>query len=81
MKKSLYLTTLLLLISNVIFGLLHMRTVLYALIAGGVGVYLTVIYFATDNLLTPITTHILYDAVALEYTRRAIANARRTGAL
>lgn len=58
-----------------------MRTALYALIAGGVGVYLTMIYFYTDNLITPITTHIVYDAVALEYTRRAIAEARRTGAL
>lgn len=69
------------LLSNVVFGLLHMRTALYALIAGCVGVYLSAIYVATGNLLAPITTHILYDAVALEYTRRAIANARRAGFL
>ena len=67
------------LISNAIFGLLHMRTALYAVIAGAVGVYLSIIYVATGNLLAPITTHILYDAVALEYTRRAIATARAAG--
>ena len=61
-------------ISNVIFGALHMRTMLYALIAGLVGVYLGIVYAATDNLLAPIVTHIVYDAIALEYTRRAIAN-------
>jgi membrane protease YdiL (CAAX protease family) len=60
-------------LTNLIFGLLHMRTLLYAVIAGLVGVYLTVLYVVTGNLLTPIVTHILYDAVALEYTRRAIA--------
>lgn len=67
--------------SNIVFGVLHMRTALYALIAGCVGVYLSIIFVATGNLLAPITTHILYDAVALEYTRRAIADARRAGAL
>ena len=67
------------LISNAVFGLLHMRTALYALIAGAVGVYLSLIYIATGNLLAPITTHIVYDAVALEYTRRAIAAARAAG--
>lgn len=60
-------------VTNAIFGVLHMRTVLYAVVAGLVGVYLTMLYVITGNLLTPIVTHILYDAVALEYTRRAIA--------
>lgn len=60
-------------LSNIVFGLLHMRTVLYAVIAGCVGAYLGVLYIITDNLLTPIMTHMLYDAVALEYTRRAVA--------
>lgn len=60
-------------LSNIVFGLLHMRTLLYAVIAGIVGAYLGVIYLVTDNLLTPIVTHMLYDVVALEYTRRAIA--------
>ncbi len=58
--------------SNIIFGLLHMRTVLYAVIAGLVGVYLGVVYIYTDSLLAPIITHGLYDYVALVYTKRAI---------
>lgn len=68
------------LISNVVFGLLHMRTAIYAVIAGLIGVYLGALYAWNGNLLTPIVTHIAYDAVALEYTRRAITNfnARRT---
>lgn len=60
------------LLTNILFGLLHMRTWLYALIAGCVGAYLGIIYAITDNLLTPIVVHALYDAAALEYTRRAI---------
>lgn len=68
-------------LSNIVFGLLHMRTVLYAVIAGCLGAYLGALYLVTDNLLTPITTHMLYDAVALEYTRRAIVkyNAENRG--
>ncbi len=59
-------------VSNIIFGLLHMRTALYAIIAGLVGVYLGVIYIYTDNLLVPMVTHGLYDFFALIYTARAI---------
>ena len=59
-------------ISNVVFGLLHMRTMLYALIAGGVGVYFGSLYALNGNLLTPMVAHGLYDVIALEYTRRAI---------
>lgn len=58
---------------NVIFGLMHARTALYALIAGTVGVWLGVVYWLTGNLLAPIIAHALYDVIALEVTRRAIA--------
>lgn len=61
---------------NLLFGVLHMRTVLYAVIAGLVGVYLGALYALTDNLLTPVITHGVYDLVALEYTRRAIRRYR-----
>ncbi|MHA7873533.1 MAG: CPBP family intramembrane glutamic endopeptidase, partial [Hyphococcus sp.] len=64
-------------VSNVVFGLLHMRTAMYAVIAGCVGAYFGALYALTDNLLTAIVAHGLYDAVALEYTRRAIAVFRR----
>ena len=68
-------------LSNIVFGLLHMRTALYAIIAGAVGAYLGALYVITGNLLAPIVTHMLYDAVALEYTRRAVAEYRaRNGA-
>ncbi len=59
-------------ISNIVFGFLHMRTLLYALIAGGVGVYFGVLYAFNGNLVAPMIAHGLYDAVALEYTRRAV---------
>jgi hypothetical protein len=62
------------LLSNVLFGMLHMRTLLYAFIAGLVGVYLGILHAATGNLLTPMAAHAFYDAVALEYTRRAVAH-------
>ncbi len=58
--------------SNIVFGMMHLRTALYAIIAGLVGCYLGVLYSLTDNLLTPMAAHALYDAAALEYTRRAV---------
>ena len=61
-------------LSNVLFGMLHMRTALYAFIAGLVGVYLGIVYAATGNLLASMAAHAFYDAIALEYTRRAIAH-------
>lgn len=60
------------LLPNVLFGALHWRTTLYALIAGLVGVYLGVLFLVTGNLLAPIVAHALYDAVALHKTARAI---------
>lgn len=58
---------------NIVFGALHARTSLYAFIAGLVGVYMGVLFAATDNVLAPIITHAAYDWVALIITRRAIA--------
>lgn len=60
-------------LTNLLFGALHARTALYAVIAGLVGVYLGCIFAYTDNLIAPVITHALYDAVALELARRAIA--------
>lgn len=65
-----------LLASNVIFGLLHMRTALYAAIAGVIGIYLGALYLYTDNLLAPMVTHALYDFIALYYTKIAISKFR-----
>ena len=63
---------------NIIFGALHARTLLYAIIAGMIGVYLGVLFATTSNLLAPIVAHAVYDAIALEYTRRAIAEKRQS---
>lgn len=60
-------------ITNILFGMLHWRTLLYAVIAGIVGAYLGVIFWLTGNLLAPMVTHTVYDLVALWYTREAVA--------
>ncbi len=58
---------------NIVFGLLHARTALYAAIAGLVGCYLGLIFWASGNLVVPVVAHALYDVVALALTRRSIA--------
>lgn len=53
-------------LSNVIFGLLHWITPMYALLAGLIGIYLAYMMDITGarNLLTPIIIHGLYDYLA-----------------
>jgi len=60
-------------VPNIVFGLLHARSAAYALIAGIVGTYLGVLFHITGNLIVPIIAHALYDAIALDVTRRAVA--------
>ena len=62
------------LIAGLIFGLLHARTALYAVIATVIGIYLGALYAATGSLLTAITTHAVYDWIAFEYIRRFLIN-------
>ncbi len=64
------------LVSNLIFGAVHWRTSLYALIASVIGVWMGVLFALTNNLITPILTHAVYDLIALWVTARAI-DARR----
>lgn len=59
-----------LLFASAIFGLCHAVNRPYAVVAGGIGLYLGVIFSATGNLLAPIVTHALYDFVALFYFLR-----------
>jgi len=59
-----------LIISNVLFGMAHLVTRTYALIAATVGLYLGVVFAVTDNLLVPIVVHSLYDFIALVYWLR-----------
>jgi membrane protease YdiL (CAAX protease family) len=49
----------------IIFALLHPMTFTYSIIAGVIGLYLGVIWLLTGNLLVPITTHALYDFLAI----------------
>ena len=60
------------LLSNLIFGAVHWRTALYATLAGLIGVWIGVFFAFTGNLLTPMTTHAVYDLAALYVTARAI---------
>ena len=60
-----------LLAASVLFGLCHLVTPAYAVIAALLGAYLGWLAIATGNLLAPITTHAAYDFIALLYwTRR-----------
>ncbi len=60
-----------LVLASVAFGFAHALSRGYAVLAGLIGVYLGVLYLATDNLMTPIVTHTVYDFVALLWLRRA----------
>lgn len=60
---------------SILFGLLHARTILYAVIAGLVSAYLGALYWLTGSLLAPILTHAVYDFVAFDWTRKAIDKA------
>ena len=52
--------------SNVLFGLAHLITPLYAVLAGVIGVYLGMLMEAPGepNLLVPMITHAVYDYLA-----------------
>ncbi len=54
-------------VGAVLFGLMHPITATYALLAGLIGLYLGWLWIATGNLLVPITTHAVYDFLALLY--------------
>ncbi len=54
-------------LASALFGLAHMLTKTYFLLATLIGLYLGGIWLATDNLLVPITAHAAYDFVALLY--------------
>jgi CAAX protease family protein len=56
--------------ASVIFGVFHLVTKTYAVIAIFTGAYFGVLWLAVENLLVPITTHAVYDFVALVYFLR-----------
>jgi len=61
-----------LLAASVMFGLAHLITPTYAVLATLMGAYLGFCYHASDNLLVVIAAHALYDFLVLMYlVRRA----------
>lgn len=60
-----------LLLTNLLFGLAHSVTPMYAIVAGMAGVYLTLLMLIGDspNLLIPMTAHSLYDFIAFLIVR------------
>jgi membrane protease YdiL (CAAX protease family) len=54
-------------LASLIFGVCHWINREYALAAGIVGIYLGVLFFYSGNLLAPITTHAVYDFIAMWY--------------
>ena len=55
------------LLAGILFGLAHCITIFYAVIAGAIGIYLGLIFMYSNNLLTVITAHAVYDFIALIY--------------
>ena len=64
-------------VASIVFGLFHLVTKTYAVIAIFIGAYLGVLWLAVGNLLAPITTHAVYDFVALAYFLRAHVRQRK----
>ena len=56
-----------LILASALFGLAHVITITYAILAGAIGVFLGWLWIDTGNLLTPIVAHGLYDVVGLIY--------------
>jgi len=53
-----------------LFGVLHMASTTYMILAGVIGAYLGFIFTMTDNILVPIIAHTVYDVIALAITQR-----------
>jgi membrane protease YdiL (CAAX protease family) len=57
-------------VASVLFGLVHLITPTYAVLATMCGVYFGILVMITDNLLVVIVPHALYDFLALLYIAR-----------
>lgn len=60
-----------LVVSSVVFGLVHPITKLYVVLAALMGFYFGALVIYTENLLVPIAAHATYDAVQLIMTARS----------
>ncbi len=59
-----------LLVAAVLFGLAHLITPAYGVLAGLIGLYFGGLWLWTGNLLAPIVAHAVYDFLALVYLTR-----------
>ena len=55
--------------ASVLFGLAHLITPTYAVIATIMGIYIGILYQVFDSLFIPIQLHFIYDLFALLYLR------------
>jgi uncharacterized protein len=71
-----------LVLSNLLFGLAHAITFVYAVVAGLIGLYLGWLLDATGsrNLLVPVATHAFYDFLAFVVVARAYRESVRESA-
>lgn len=66
--------------ASALFGLAHLVTPAYAVVAGVVGLYLGAMAVAFDGLLAPAITHAVYDLGALLYILRRVRRHPKRGA-
>jgi len=59
-----------LLVASLLFGALHCITPTYAMLATAIGLLLGGLWMGTGNLLVPISTHAVYDFLALVWMVR-----------
>jgi membrane protease YdiL (CAAX protease family) len=59
-------------VTSIVFGLAHLITPLYGLLAALVSIYLGWLYLSFDSLTIPIVAHAFYDFVALTYLVRTV---------
>ncbi len=59
-----------LIVASVLFGLVHLITPAYGVLAGLIGLYFGLLWLWTGNLLAPIVAHAVYDFLALIYLCR-----------
>lgn len=57
-------------VASALFGLAHLITLTYAVLAGLIGMYLGWLFVSTDNLLTAVVAHSVYDFGGLVYLVR-----------
>jgi len=69
-----------LIVGGILFGLAHPITFTYIIFAAFMGFYMGGLWIASGNLLVPITTHAIYDFVAIVYLAKIRTRQMEVGA-